>query len=61
MGKIKANSLARMIVDCKLHNLSNLVFKILEFENRLFSLVDCEEFKMIRRPHIIIADHNNYN
>jgi hypothetical protein len=41
-----------MLVNYKLHNLRNLVINL--GDDKLFALVDCEEFKMIRRPHIII-------
>jgi hypothetical protein len=42
-----------MLVQCNLHNLRNLKIKI-DNQSQLFALVDCDEFKMIRRPHIII-------
>ncbi len=38
---------------CNLHNLPNLEITI-KYVSELFALVDCEEFLMIRRPHIII-------
>jgi hypothetical protein len=40
-----------MLVNCNLHNLRNLEIN-LKGKNELFALVDCEEFMMIRNPHI---------
>ncbi len=48
-----------MLVDCKLHNLCNIEINIQV--NKLFDLVECEEFKMIRCPHIIIQELSDEN
>jgi hypothetical protein len=50
--EIEVRNLTRMLVQCNLHNLRNLKIKI-DGVSKLFALVDCDEFKMIRRPHII--------
>jgi hypothetical protein len=42
-----------MLVYCNLHNLPNLEIEI-DSVRQLFALVDCEEFMMIRSPHIKI-------
>jgi hypothetical protein len=42
-----------MLVQCNLHNLRKLSIKIRTFE-QLFDLKRCKEFKIIRRPHIIL-------
>ncbi len=47
-----------MLVDCNLHNLFNLEIKI-EKENKLFALVDCEEFKKIRHLQIFYDVEND--
>ncbi len=49
-----------MLVQCNLHNLRNLKITIYDV-SELFSLVDCDEFMMIRRPHIIIDSSSNYS
>ncbi len=49
-----------MLVNCNLHNLSNLVINKVN-EIGLFALVNCEEFKMIRRPQIIIDELLSYD
>jgi hypothetical protein len=46
-----------MLVNYNLHNLRNLEIKIIQVDH-LYSLVDCEEFKMIRHLHIIIYGWN---
>jgi hypothetical protein len=50
-----------MLVFWSLHNIRNLEIYIKGID-QLFALVDCEEFKMIRHPHIYcLFDHEYYN
>jgi hypothetical protein len=42
-----------MLVQCNLHNLRKLSIKIRTWK-QLFDLMGCKEFKIIRRPHIIL-------
>ncbi len=50
-----------MLVHWSLHKIRNLLITIYSGD-QLFALVDCEEFKMIRRPHIycdfLYSDYN---
>jgi hypothetical protein len=50
---IGLKNFAKILVRDNLHNLPKLEITIYRY-NQLFDLVDCEEFKMISRPHIII-------
>ncbi len=52
-GTVGLKNFAKILVRDNLHNLPKLEIKIYKY-NQLFDLVDCEEFKMISRPHIII-------
>ena len=47
-----------MLVNCNLHNLRYLEI-MTDDVYKIFSLVDCEEFKKIRHLHIIINDFPN--
>jgi hypothetical protein len=44
-----------MLVHCNLHNLPNIQISINGI-NQLLAFVGCEEFKMIKRPHIIVNE-----